>query len=81
MAYSDEVIAAAKSLYLKRHTPKEIQKKLGLNSPRIVYYWATKFEWYTQLNTEGVEDVIAGVSLCWPNVTLKPGKNMMNSIA
>lgn len=59
MAYSDEVIAAAKSLYLKRHTPKEIQKKLGLNSPRIVYYWATKFEWYTQLNTEGVEDVIA----------------------
>ncbi|HHH6314035.1 TPA: terminase family protein, partial [Escherichia coli] len=59
MAYSDEVIAAAKSLYLKRHTPKEIQKKLGLNSPRIVYYWATKFEWYMQLNTEGVEDVIA----------------------
>ncbi|EHM3034440.1 hypothetical protein KF998_005264, partial [Escherichia coli] len=52
MAYSDEVIVAAKSLYLKRHTPKEIQKKLGLNSPRIVYYWATKFEWYTQLNTE-----------------------------
>ncbi|HDL7645888.1 TPA: terminase family protein [Yersinia enterocolitica] len=59
MAYSDEVIAAAKSLYLKRHTPKEIRKKLGLNSSRIIYYWATKFEWYTQLSTEGVEDVIA----------------------
>ncbi|MGT3162484.1 terminase large subunit domain-containing protein [Yersinia enterocolitica] len=59
MAYSDEVIAAAKSLYLKRHTPKEIQKKLGLNSPRIIYYWATKFEWYTQLSTEDVEEVIA----------------------
>ncbi|MGT3245000.1 terminase large subunit domain-containing protein [Yersinia enterocolitica] len=59
MAYSDEMIAAAKSLYLKRHTPKEIQKKLGLNSPRIIYYWATKFEWYTQLSTEDVEEVIA----------------------
>ena len=33
MAYSDEVIAAAKSLYLKRHTPKEIQKKPGLKQP------------------------------------------------
>ncbi|EFA6280568.1 terminase [Escherichia coli] len=59
MAYSDEVIAAARALYLKRYTPKEIQKKLGLNSPRIVYYWATKYEWYAQLSTEGVEEVIA----------------------
>nr|EHI0086029.1 hypothetical protein [Escherichia coli] len=47
MAYSEAVISAARALYLKRLTPGEIQKKLGLNSPRIVYYWATKYEWYT----------------------------------
>lgn len=30
MAYSDEVTAAARALYLKRYTPKEIQKSWGL---------------------------------------------------
>lgn len=59
MAYSEEVIAAAKALYLKRHTPKEIQRKLKLSSPRVVYYWATKYEWYAQLSTDCVEDAIA----------------------
>lgn len=59
MAHSEEVIAAAKALYLKKHTPKEIQQKLNLNSPRIIYYWATKFEWYTQLTTDCVEEAIA----------------------
>ncbi|ENF3670445.1 terminase family protein [Escherichia coli] len=59
MAYSEAVISAARALYLKRLTPGEIQKKLGLNSPRIVYYWATKYEWYTQLSTESVDEVIA----------------------
>ncbi|MGL4925630.1 MAG: terminase large subunit domain-containing protein [Plesiomonas shigelloides] len=59
MAYSEEVIAAAKALYLKQYTPREIKKKLQLTSPRVVYYWATKFEWYTQLDQMGVELALA----------------------
>ncbi|KAB7715717.1 terminase [Plesiomonas shigelloides] len=59
MAYSDEVVSAAKALYLKRHTPKEIQKKLNLSSVRVIYYWAAKFEWYAQLDSDCVEHAIA----------------------
>ncbi|ECP1023463.1 terminase, partial [Salmonella enterica] len=32
---------------------------LKLSSVRVVYYWATKFEWYTALERDGVEEVIA----------------------
>ncbi|EEP9439761.1 terminase [Salmonella enterica subsp. enterica serovar Reading] len=59
MAYSQEVIDKARALYLQRNTPREIRDRLKLASVRVVYYWATKFEWYTALERDGVEDVIA----------------------
>ncbi|EGZ8131832.1 terminase, partial [Salmonella enterica] len=59
MAYSQEIIDKARSLYLQRNTPREIRDRLKLASVRVVYYWATKFEWYTALERDGVEEVIA----------------------
>ncbi|EMD3053247.1 terminase family protein [Salmonella enterica] len=59
MAYSQETIDKARSLYLQRNTPREIRDRLKLSSVRVVYYWATKFEWYTALERDGVEEVIA----------------------
>ncbi|EIW3555975.1 terminase family protein [Salmonella enterica] len=59
MAYSQETIDKARSLYLQRNTPREIRDRLKLASVRVVYYWATKFEWYTALERDGVEEVIA----------------------
>ncbi|EBP4367129.1 terminase [Salmonella enterica] len=59
MAYSQETIDKARSLYLQRNTPREIRDQLKLASVRVVYYWATKFEWYTALERDGVEEVIA----------------------
>ena len=59
MAYSQEIIGAAKSLYLKRWTPIEIQTELGLPNARIIYYWADKHSWSDLLNTESVEEAIS----------------------
>ncbi|HAG2211219.1 TPA: terminase [Salmonella enterica] len=59
MAYSQETIDKARALYLQRNTPREIRGRLKLASVRVVYYWATKFEWYTALERDGVEEVIA----------------------
>ncbi|HGJ3235500.1 TPA: terminase family protein, partial [Salmonella enterica subsp. enterica serovar Grumpensis] len=59
MAYSQETIDKARALYLQRNTPREIRDRLKLASVRVVYYWATKFEWYTALERDGVENVIA----------------------
>ncbi|EBQ4754812.1 terminase [Salmonella enterica subsp. diarizonae] len=59
MAYSQETIDKARALYLQRNTPREIRDRLKLASVRVVYYWATKFEWYTALERDGVEDAIA----------------------
>ncbi|EGH3360323.1 terminase [Salmonella enterica] len=59
MAYSQETIDKARVLYLQRNTPREIRDRLKLASVRVVYYWATKFEWYTALERDGVEEVIA----------------------
>ncbi|EFU6568959.1 terminase [Salmonella enterica] len=59
MAYSQETIDKARSLYLQRNTPREIRDRLKLASVRVVYYWATKFEWYTALERDSVEEVIA----------------------
>ncbi|EDT3961273.1 terminase [Salmonella enterica subsp. enterica serovar Richmond] len=59
MAYSQETIDKARALYLQRNTPREIRNRLKLASVRVVYYWATKFEWYTALERDGVEEVIA----------------------
>ncbi|WP_217654305.1 terminase large subunit domain-containing protein, partial [Aeromonas salmonicida] len=59
MAYPEEIRKAAKGLYLKRWTPQEIKDELGLNSCRIVYYWAEKLGWRELLTDEAVEDAIA----------------------
>ena len=45
MRYDQEVILAAKSLWIKGHKASEIKEKLGLNNNRIVYYWAEKNNW------------------------------------
>ncbi|MFQ2249004.1 terminase large subunit domain-containing protein [Aeromonas dhakensis] len=59
MAYPEEIRNAARGLYLKRWTPQEIKDELGLNSCRIVYYWAEKHGWRDLLTEEAVEDAIA----------------------
>ncbi|KNC95752.1 terminase large subunit domain-containing protein [Trabulsiella odontotermitis] len=57
--YSPEIKAAARSLYLKRMTPQEIARELNLPSQRIIYYWAEKGNWQSQLSAEMVEDAIS----------------------
>lgn len=57
--YSDEVRSAARRLYLKRWTPKEISAELGLPNSRIIYYWAEKESWHERLTENGVEESIA----------------------
>ncbi|WP_336368779.1 terminase large subunit domain-containing protein [Avibacterium paragallinarum] len=57
--YSDEVIYAARHLYLKKWTPAEIAKELGLNSVRPIYYWAEKYNWRNMISEQGIEELIA----------------------
>ena len=57
--YDDEVIYAAKFLYLKKYTPKEIAEELGLNSARPIYYWAEKYNWRNLISESGIEELIA----------------------
>ena len=57
--YDDEVIYAAKFLYLKKYTPKEIAEELGLNSTRPIYYWAEKYNWRNLISESGIEELIA----------------------
>ena len=57
--YDDEVIYAAKFLYLKKYTPKEIAAELGLNSTRPIYYWAEKYNWRNLISEGGIEELIA----------------------
>lgn len=57
--YDDETIYAAKFLYLKKHTPKEIAAELGLNSTRPIYYWAEKYNWRNLISESGIEELIA----------------------
>ena len=56
--YDDEVIYAAKFLYLKKYTPKEIAEELGLNSSRPIYYWAEKYNWRNLISESGIEELI-----------------------
>lgn len=57
--YSDEVIHAARYLYLKKYTPAEIRQELKLPSTRPIYYWADKYQWRALLDERGVEELIA----------------------
>ncbi|EOI6454659.1 terminase family protein [Yersinia enterocolitica] len=56
--YSDELIGVARTLYLKRSTPKEIASDLNLPNVRIVYYWAQKWNWADLLSHESTEEAI-----------------------
>lgn len=56
--YSEETIFEARYLYLKKYTPAEIAKELGLNSARPIYYWAEKYNWRNLINEQGIEEMI-----------------------
>ncbi|MBL4761379.1 MAG: terminase family protein [Gammaproteobacteria bacterium] len=56
--YPPEIIESAKLLYLKKWSPNEIQKQLGLNNARVVYQWAQKGAWTQLLQHETVEQAI-----------------------
>ncbi|WP_375750934.1 terminase large subunit domain-containing protein [Vibrio sp. HN007] len=58
MAYSEEIREAAKKLFLRGLTPKEIATQLKLNSERIVYSWSEKFGWAALLDDLSVEQMI-----------------------
>ncbi|MCY9853155.1 terminase large subunit domain-containing protein [Vibrio mediterranei] len=59
MAYSPEVRQAARALYLKAWTPREIATELNLNNERIIYYWADKFGWRDMLREQTIDEAIA----------------------
>ena len=59
MAYSPEIKQAARALYLKAWTPKEITKELSLGNERIVYYWADKHGWRDMLREHTVDEAIS----------------------
>ncbi|HBM2908096.1 TPA: terminase family protein [Klebsiella michiganensis] len=56
--YADEIIFAARSLYLKRWTPKDIARELNI-PVRTVYNWSVKHQWASMLAYESVEEAIA----------------------
>ncbi|TNZ99463.1 terminase ATPase subunit family protein [Vibrio parahaemolyticus] len=59
MAYSPEIRQAARALYLKAWTPREIADELNLNNDRIIYYWADKFGWRDMLREQTIDEAIA----------------------
>ncbi len=52
MNYSIEVKEAAKRLYLRRASVKEIQAQLKLPNVRIIYYWIRQGSWDEMLTDE-----------------------------
>ncbi|KDE35112.1 terminase [Kosakonia radicincitans UMEnt01/12] len=56
--YSEELKGVARSLYLRRATPKEIASELNLPNARIIYYWAEKHAWADLLSHESTEEAI-----------------------
>ncbi|MFT6986899.1 MAG: hypothetical protein ACJAT7_002749 [Psychromonas sp.] len=59
MAYSPEIKQAARALYLKAWTPKEVAVELGLGNERIVYYWADRHGWRDMLREHTVDEAIS----------------------
>jgi uncharacterized protein YjcR len=59
LAYTPETRQAARSLYLKSWTPKDIATELNLGNERVVYYWADKYGWRDMLREYTVEDAIS----------------------
>ncbi|EHW1388052.1 terminase family protein [Salmonella enterica] len=56
--YSDELKEAARTLYIKSWTPKDIAQELNI-PPRTIYHWADVGKWASLLPVESVENVIA----------------------
>lgn len=56
--YTDEIKFAARSLYLRRMTPKEIASELQI-PPRTIYNWAEKHQWAALISHESIEEAIA----------------------
>ncbi|MFC6633545.1 terminase large subunit domain-containing protein [Microbulbifer taiwanensis] len=57
--YPDEVKTAAKLMWLRRVSAREIAEQLNLNSVRVVYQWAEKGNWEEMLQHETVEQATA----------------------
>lgn len=57
--YPDEVKTAAKMMWLRRMSAREIAAQLNLNSMRVVYQWAEKGRWEEMLQHETVEQATA----------------------
>jgi len=57
--YSDEIKVAAKMMWLRKCSAKEIAQELNLNSARVVYQWAEKGHWDDMLQHETVEQATA----------------------
>ena len=53
--YPQEIVDAAKFMWLRRVPPKEIADKLGLNSVRVLYQWVEKHAWNAMVQHETVE--------------------------
>lgn len=56
--YSDEIKDAARALYIKRWTPKDIAQELNL-PPRTIYHWAESGQWASLLPAESIEEAIS----------------------
>ncbi|WKD48349.1 terminase large subunit domain-containing protein [Microbulbifer spongiae] len=58
-SYPQEIKIAAKLLWLRRLSAKEIAEQLNLNNARVVYQWAEKGQWEALLQHETVEQATA----------------------
>ena len=63
-AYPQEVKDAAKFMFLRRMSAREIKEKLNLNSIRVVYQWVEKYHWEDMLQHETVEQAAARRMIC-----------------
>ncbi|MBU2707700.1 terminase family protein [Zooshikella marina] len=59
MKYSESIKQQAKQLYLQRHRVPEIAKQLGIESKRIIYYWAAQEGWTDLIQSETAESALS----------------------
>ncbi|WP_299940146.1 terminase family protein [uncultured Microbulbifer sp.] len=57
--YPEEIKTAAKLMWLRRLSAREIAEQLSLNNVRVVYQWAEKGHWEEMLKHETVEQATA----------------------
>ncbi|MGS1814088.1 terminase large subunit domain-containing protein [Klebsiella oxytoca] len=55
--YPEEIKSAARSLYIKGFTPKEIAQELSIPQ-RTVYNWSNKYQWAKLIAYESMEEAI-----------------------